>query len=150
MVILYDNVINNIPIPNGVSDQKLIDVYLNDEKKYYKYSCLRSLNKINFRYEKLEKNSTGIYPISLYIEHKYTINISFLRALIKLEISDLAYNKIINNEISLVVVVEKEPEDYNPNLDIYTILRENFENFLIHTKNKNEISKEMQKHFKIE
>ena len=149
MVILYDNVINNVPIPNGISDQKLIEIFLSDKKKYYKYSCLRSLNKVNLRYEKLDKSSKGIYPISLYVKHKHTINISFLRALIKLEISDLAYNKIKNNEISLVVIIEKEPDDYNPNLDIYTILKENFDNFLIHTKNKNEISDEMKKYFKI-
>lgn len=149
MVLLFDNVINSTPIPNGVSDQRLIDIYLNDEKKYYNYSCLRSPNNINLSYEKLDKDSIGIYPISLHIDHKHTINLSFLRALINLEISDLAYNKIKNNEISLVVVIEKEPEDYNPNLDIYTILKENFENFLIYTKNKNEISDEMQKHFKI-
>lgn len=85
----------------------------------------------------------------MHIDHKNTINLSFLRALINLEISDLAYNKIKNNEISLVVVIEKEPDDHNPNLDIYTSLKENFENFLIYTKNKNEISDEMQKHFKI-
>ena len=149
MALLFDNIVNSIPIPNGVSDQRLIDIYLNDEKKYYKYSCLRSLNKINLSYEKLDKDSIGIYPISLHIDHKNTINLSFLRALINLEISDLAYNKIKNNEISLVVVIEKEPDDHNPNLDIYTSLKENFENFLIYTKNKNEISDEMQKHFKI-
>jgi hypothetical protein len=149
MALLFDNIVNSIPIPNGVSDQRLIDIYLNDEKKYYKYSCLRSLNKINLKYEKLDKDSIGIYPISLHIDHKNTINLSFLRALINLEISDLAYNKIKNNEISLVVVIEKEPDDHNPNLDIYTSLKENFENFLIYTKNKNEISDEMQKHFKI-
>lgn len=32
MALLFDNIVNSIPIPNGVSDQRLIDIYLNDEK----------------------------------------------------------------------------------------------------------------------
>lgn len=145
MNIIYDQVVDNIPIPNGVEDEHLVDIYLNNYDLFTKYSCLRVSKKFN-QFEKINKESKGYFPISFYFLYKETVNCDFIRSLLNVGISQLAYSKIFKKELKLIILIEKEPEGCNSHFDIYNVLKENFEEFEIHTSNKNYLNNNMKKY----
>lgn len=145
MDIIYDQVVDNIPIPNGVDDEHLVDIYLNNYDLFTKYSCLRVSKTFN-EFKKINKESKGYFPISFYFLHKETVNCAFIRSLLNVGISHLAYNKILKKELKLIIFIEKEPEGCNSHFDIYNVLKENFKEFAIYTSNKNYLNEDMKKY----
>ena len=75
---VYDEVINNIPIPNGIYDKSLIHTYLTNRLKYEYYFPVvipTALEHISFK--KTSDAEKGIYPIC--IKEPKLINQYFLR-----------------------------------------------------------------------
>ena len=71
MNVYFDNIINNIPVPNGVSSKSSIDAFINDKRYFSKETILviPEFIRILKDYINLKKTNDagkGVYPISIY------------------------------------------------------------------------------------
>jgi len=148
MILIYDNIEDGVPLPNGLDSPKLKTIYLNNFYEYTNYCALRCPKFIKAQDKKLELDTKGIYPISIDASFNDTVNSFFVRNLINVGISEMSFNKIVKGDLKLAVFIENELSNGNSFFDLYFVLSEYFKNFLIYTsKTYDNLNSEMKNHY---
>ena len=131
----FDKVENGTVIPNGLVSSKLIDIYLNDFRRYKDHYPLRTphfFEMFSLRYEILSEKSKGVYAIEIH--NSSILTECFCNYLVEECISDLAKKKIINKDLKLLIYVYLEGCREHEFYALYNALcRAKLDNFLIYT-----------------
>ena len=131
----FDKIQNGTVIPNGLTSNKLIDIYLNDLRKYKDHYHLRTphfFEMFSLKYDILSEKSKGLY--ALEITNSSILTECFCNYLVEECISGLAKKKIINKDLKLLIYVYLEGCREHEFYAIYNALcRAKLDNFLIYT-----------------
>ena len=144
MNLYFDEIINENPVPNGLSiDDDLKNLYLKDYEEYKLYTFLE-VPRLNFldqkqtvNYLKLEVSTKGYYALCFDLSDNNLINPINLKYTFNLGISKLARTKTLNNELKILLFINSRNK--NINQDISTInntLQQFTSNFIIVTEDK--------------
>lgn len=132
MNIVYDEIINNKPIPNGLYNKSLINTYLKNRFKYEYYfplSISTALEHVSFK--KTSDAEKGIFPIC--VKEPNIINNYFLRSVFDFGIKKHTLKKLINGAFTLVFLLDEEPNNTEQVEIIYKFCKEKkIKNFYIY------------------
>jgi hypothetical protein len=142
MKFYFDEIINNNPIPNGLTlEDDIKNLYIKNYQEFKLYTFLDvphlPFNK-DISYLKLEKTTKGYYPLCLDLSEVNLINPINMKHLFFMGISSLAREKILIDELKLLLFIYKHNK--NINQDISTInntLQQFTTNFNIVKEDKN-------------
>ena len=138
MNVYFDNIINSIIIPNGVSSKSYQEFIHNNKKFYSKHGILTvpefvNILKNDLNIKKVDNESNGVYPLS--IRQPSYLTKQYCRYLVRVAISQTAKNKIKKRDLKLVIHIEEEPcaEGYFNNL-FDELLKNDIDNFKVYSK----------------
>tara|TARA_Y100000114_G_scaffold156519_1_gene183940 strand:+ start:3484 stop:4701 length:1218 start_codon:yes stop_codon:yes gene_type:complete len=138
MNVYFDNIINNIPVPNGVSSKSSIDAFINDKRYFSKETILviPEFIRILKDYINLKKTNDagkGVYPISIYQPSALTKQ--YCKYLIRFLIPKTTKNKILKNELKLIIHLDEEPCGENNFFNLLDeLIYNNILNFKIYSR----------------
>lgn len=130
--VLYDKIVNGIPLPNGIDNDKVIELFVNN-KKWKKYSFLSKEPIFSSDQIALTHNSeSGVYPICIRepsILNSYIINTLILNA------GERTLSLIKNGAVKLCWFIDQEPlKHVDQVIEIYKCMAEwDIKNFNIFT-----------------
>ena len=138
MNVYFDNIINNIPLPNGVSSKSAIDLFINEKDYFSEHELFRIpeiirilKNEINIK--ESNEASKGIYPISFFQPSSLTKQ--YCKYLIRFLIPKTVKTKILKNEIKLVIHLDEEPcSEHNFFNLLDELIYNNITNFKIYSR----------------
>ncbi len=130
MKFYFDNIINKNPIPNGLTlEDDLKNLYIKNYEEFKLYSFLevpRLPSKIDISYLKLEKTTKGYYPLCLDLSEVNLINHVNIKHLFYIGISRLAREKILIDELKLIVFIYKHNKNINQDISTINITLQQF------------------------
>ena len=145
MNLYFDEIINENPVPNGLSiDDDLKNLYLKDYEEYKLYTFLE-VPRLNFldqkqtvNYLKLEVSTKGYYALCFDLSDNNLINPINLKYTFNLGISKLARTKILNDELKILLFIISRNKNINEDIStINNTLQQFTSNFIIVTEDKN-------------
>ncbi len=144
MKFYFDEIINKNPIPNGlIFEDALKNLYIKnyDEFKLYSFLDVPHLSsKKDINYLKLEKTTKGYFPLCLDLSEVNSINPVNIRNLFYLGISRLAREKILINDLKLLIFIYKHNKNINQDISTINITLQQFtSNFNIVKEDKKNI-----------
>jgi hypothetical protein len=108
MNVVYDQIIDDKPVPNGIFKKDLINTYLRSTKEFeYYYPLTTPFVSYEENYIKSSEAENGIYPIG-FLEPRI-INENFLRLMFDYGIDSRVIEKLENGKLTLVIYLDQEP-----------------------------------------
>jgi len=112
MNVVYDQIVDGKPIPNGIYKKDLIDIYLSNNVRYeYYYPVITPSVMVKKNYIKSSDAENGLYPIGF--REPRIINENFLRLMFDYGIDEGTKEKLVEGRLTLVLYLDEEPNTVN-------------------------------------